>query len=95
MTLELPTLLLQFQPDSEDVKSRQKYDQAAKAFVKQLDNVSALHWSKGADTPQDVLEVSRLNGYSSPALTLADSQPRSQLNSLRLHPPPPHLRCRG
>ncbi|KAJ4383205.1 hypothetical protein N0V86_001249 [Didymella sp. IMI 355093] len=57
MTLELPTLLLQFQPDSEDVKSRQKYDQAAKAFVKQLDNVSALHWSKGADTPQDVLEI--------------------------------------
>lgn len=59
MTVELPTLLLQFQPESEDVKSRQKYDQAAKAFVKQLDNISASHWSKGTDTPQDVLEVGR------------------------------------
>jgi COP9 signalosome complex subunit 3 len=57
MAVELPALLLQFQPESEDLKSRQKYDQAAKAFVKQLDNVSASHWSKGADTPQDVLEI--------------------------------------
>lgn len=95
MTVELPTLLLQFQPESEDVKSRQKYDQAAKAFVKQLDNVSALHWSKGADTSQDVLEASRLNDSSCPKLTFADSQPRSQLDSLRLRSPPPHFRRRG
>ncbi|KAL1644300.1 hypothetical protein SLS61_008903 [Didymella pomorum] len=57
MAVELPALLLQFQPESDEVKSRQKYDQAAKAFVKQLDNVSASHWSKGADTAQDVLEI--------------------------------------
>ncbi|KAF1930280.1 uncharacterized protein M421DRAFT_369933 [Didymella exigua CBS 183.55] len=57
MAVELPRLLLQFQPDSEDLKSRQKYDQAAKAFVRQLDSVSASHWSKDADTPQDVLEI--------------------------------------
>jgi COP9 signalosome complex subunit 3 len=66
MAVELPALLLQFQPESDEVKSRQKYDQAAKAFVKQLDNVSASHWSKGADTAQDVLEVSRLNDRSCP-----------------------------
>ena len=59
MTVELPTLLLQFQPEAEELKSRHKYDQAARQFVKQLDNVSASHWSKGADTPQDVLEVGR------------------------------------
>ena len=58
MTAELPTLLQQFQPECEELKSRQKYDQAARQFVKQLDNVSVTHWLKGADTPQDVLEVS-------------------------------------
>lgn len=57
MAVELPTLLLQFQPDSEELQSRQKYDVAARHFVKQLDNVSASHWTKGADTSQDVLEV--------------------------------------
>lgn len=57
MTVELPTLLLQFQPEAKELNSRQKYDQAARQFVKQLDNVSASHWLKGADAPQDVLEV--------------------------------------
>ena len=60
MTVELPALLLQFQPESEELKSRHKYDQAARGFVKQLDNVSTPHWLKGADTPQDVLEVCTL-----------------------------------
>lgn len=57
MAVELPTLLLQFQPDAEELRSRQKYDTAARHFVKQLDNVSTSHWLKGADTPQDVLEI--------------------------------------
>ena len=95
MAVELPALLLQFQPESEEVKSRQKYDQAAKAFVKQLDNVSASHWSKSADTPQDVLEASRLNDRGCRKLTLADPQPLSQLDSLRLRSPPPHFRRCG
>lgn len=95
MAVELPAVLLQFQPESEEVKSRQKYDQAAKAFVKQLDNVSAAHWSKGVDTPQDVLEVIRLNDCSCTRLTLADARPCSQLDSLRLCSPPPHFRRRG
>ncbi|KAJ8107267.1 hypothetical protein OPT61_g8986 [Boeremia exigua] len=59
MTVELPTLLLQFQPEAEELKPRQKYDQAARQFVKQLDNVPAAQWLKGADTPQDVLEPTR------------------------------------
>lgn len=57
MTVELSALLLQFQPESEELRSRQKYDQAARQLVKQLDNVSTSHWLKDADTPQDVLEV--------------------------------------
>lgn len=57
MTVELPALLLQFQPESEELKLRQKYDQVARHFVKQLDNVSTQHWLKDANTPQDVLEV--------------------------------------
>lgn len=59
MTADLTTVLLQFQPEAEELKSRQKYDQAARQFVTQLNNISASHWSKGADTPQDVLEVGR------------------------------------
>lgn len=53
MAVELPTILLQFQPEAEELRSRQKYDQAARQFVKQLDNVSASHWLKG----EDMLEV--------------------------------------
>jgi hypothetical protein len=33
------------------------YDQAARTFVTQLSNISAPHWTKAADTPDDVLEV--------------------------------------
>jgi COP9 signalosome complex subunit 3 len=49
--------LLQFQPDAPELKSRRDYDQAARTFVTQLSNISAPHWTKAADTPDDVLEV--------------------------------------
>ncbi|KAF2027902.1 hypothetical protein EK21DRAFT_114390 [Setomelanomma holmii] len=57
MTADLVTVLLQFQPESPELKQRRDYDQAARSFVSQLSNISASHWSKGADTPQDVLAV--------------------------------------
>ncbi|KAF9694984.1 hypothetical protein EKO04_006739 [Ascochyta lentis] len=57
MTADLTTILLQFQPEAAELKSRQKYDQAARQFVIQLNNIPASQWLKGADTPQDVLEV--------------------------------------
>jgi COP9 signalosome complex subunit 3 len=57
MSGDLLTVLLQFQPDSEELKQRRDYDQAARSFVSQLNNISASHWSKGVDTPQDVLAV--------------------------------------
>lgn len=57
MSADLITILLQFQPEAEELKQRQKYDQAARNFVSQLNNISQPHWLKGADTPEDVLEV--------------------------------------
>ncbi|KZM25342.1 hypothetical protein ST47_g3537 [Ascochyta rabiei] len=55
MTADLTTILLQFQPEAAELKSRQKYDQAARQFVIQLNGTSASQWLKGADTPQDIL----------------------------------------
>jgi COP9 signalosome complex subunit 3 len=60
MSADLISLLLQFQPDSPQLKQRREYDQQARNFVSQLSNVSPSHWQKGADTPQDVLTVSGL-----------------------------------
>ena len=68
MAVPLHALLLQFQPEAEELKVHQKYDQSARQFVKQLDNVSATHWMKGADTPEDIIEVSK----ASKALDHAD-----------------------
>jgi COP9 signalosome complex subunit 3 len=57
MSADLVSILLQFQPESPEVKQKLEYDQQARSFVAQLSNISASHWQKGADTPQDVLEV--------------------------------------
>jgi COP9 signalosome complex subunit 3 len=57
MAADLLSVLLQFQPESAEVKHKRDYDQQARNFVSQLSNISAAHWQKGADTPQDVLKV--------------------------------------
>lgn len=57
MTADLVNVLLQFQPDDPEFKKNLHYDQAARNFISQLQNVSASHWNKGADTPQDVLTI--------------------------------------
>ena len=57
MSAELIAVLLQFQPDAPELKQRREYDQAARSFVSQLSTLSASHWLKGVDTPQDVLTV--------------------------------------
>ncbi|KAI8938246.1 hypothetical protein NX059_005906 [Plenodomus lindquistii] len=57
MAAELVKMLLQFQPDSPDLKQRRDYDQAARSFVLQLSNISASHWSKSTETQQDVLTI--------------------------------------
>ncbi len=57
MSADLMNILLQFQPESPELKHRRDYDQAARNFVQQLSNISQGHWVKGADTQQDVLTV--------------------------------------
>jgi COP9 signalosome complex subunit 3 len=58
MSAELLNLCLGFQPDAPELKPRLEYNSAAKKFANEAANVSAQHWLKGADTPQDILEVS-------------------------------------
>jgi hypothetical protein len=94
MTADLVTVLLQFQPESPELKQRRDYDQAARSFVSQVSNISASHWSKGADTPQDVLTVRNALLTVEALLTRQGTQSCCQLNSVRLCPPPPHLRAR-
>lgn len=55
--MELASVLLQFQPDSPELKQKRDYDIAARNFVSQLANFPASHWLKGIDTPQDVFTV--------------------------------------
>ncbi|KAF1916104.1 hypothetical protein BDU57DRAFT_573758 [Ampelomyces quisqualis] len=57
MAADLLSTLLQFQPGSADVQQKRDYDQQARGFVSQLSSISAAHWQKGGDTPQDVLTV--------------------------------------
>jgi COP9 signalosome complex subunit 3 len=64
MAAELVNILLSFQPDSPELEKRRDYDTKARNFVKQLDNISASHWNKGADTQQDVLTVRRTLGIN-------------------------------
>jgi COP9 signalosome complex subunit 3 len=70
MSADLVSLLLQFQPDSPQLRQKREYDQQARNFVSQLANVSPSHWQKGADTPQDVLTVcDPLGGLQAGSLT--------------------------
>jgi COP9 signalosome complex subunit 3 len=58
MSSDLFNVLFSFQPDDPAVlKSNLDYHKRARQFAQQLLNVSAAHFLKGADTPQDVLEV--------------------------------------
>jgi hypothetical protein len=88
MSTDLVSVLLQFQPDAPELKSRRDYDQAARNFVTQLSNISASHWTKAADTPDDVLEVWTCLQCTWSLLNTAGTQPDRQLNSLRVRPPP-------
>ncbi|OAL01262.1 hypothetical protein IQ06DRAFT_293363 [Phaeosphaeriaceae sp. SRC1lsM3a] len=57
MAVDLVELLLEFQPDSPELKHKRDYDQQARKFVSELSNVSASQWQKGADSPQDALTL--------------------------------------
>jgi hypothetical protein len=90
MSADLVNILLSFQPESPELKQKLEYDQQARSFVAQLSNISASHWQKGADTPQDVLEVSAYHEALHIPLIALDTESRGQLNSLCLRPPPAH-----
>lgn len=59
MSAELLNILLGFQPDAPELQQKREYDTTARNFVSSLGNISAQHFLKGADTPQDVLSVWR------------------------------------
>ena len=60
MASDLFTLLVSFQPDAPELKQKTKYDAEVRAFINQLHSVNSSYFLKGADTPQDVLEVVKL-----------------------------------
>jgi hypothetical protein len=94
MSADLVSILFQFQPDSPELKQKLEYDQQARSFVAQLSNISASHWQKGADTPQDVLEVSAYHEALHAPLIALGTESRGQLNSVCLRPPSAHPRPR-
>ncbi|CAI6334652.1 unnamed protein product [Periconia digitata] len=57
MAAELLNSLLAFQPDAPEVKDRREYDRHAREFIDTLHKCSQSLFLKGADTPQDVLNV--------------------------------------
>jgi hypothetical protein len=95
MASDLLSVAVAFQPDAAENKSRRVYDERARAFVTQLNNISQSQWQKGADTQQDVLAVCAAHGILWAPLTFLDTQPRGELDSLRLRPPPPHRSLRA
>jgi hypothetical protein len=93
MADNLVSILLSFQPDSPELEKRRDYDNAARNFVSQVSTISQSHWNKGADTQQDVLTVRRTRSVAWGCTDSVDTQPRRQLNSVRLRSPSSH-RCR-
>ena len=57
MSSELLGILYSFQPDAPEVQLKRDYDLAAREFVGRLSLLNPQQFAKGADTPQDVLEV--------------------------------------
>ncbi|ORY13308.1 hypothetical protein BCR34DRAFT_481226 [Clohesyomyces aquaticus] len=57
MSSELLNVLFAFQPDDQELQQKREYDSAIRGFVTTVANISPQHFLKGADTPQDVLEL--------------------------------------
>ena len=58
MASELLNLLFSFQPDDPAVAKPIDYHRNVRTFIRHLNNVSPAVLSKGADTEQDILQVS-------------------------------------
>lgn len=94
MSDTLLNILLSFQPEAPELNTRRDYDQAARTFASEISNISASHWQKGADAPNDALTVWHFTIGLELSLILPGSQPIGQLDSVRLRPAPSHLRPR-
>lgn len=57
MSADLLNVLFSFQPDDPELLQKREYDSAIRSFVSTVASISPQHFLKGADTPQDVLEV--------------------------------------
>jgi COP9 signalosome complex subunit 3 len=57
MSGELLNALLAFQPDAPELRERREYDKQARGYVEDVQKIGPSHFLKGADTPQDVLNV--------------------------------------
>lgn len=62
MSSDVLGLLVSFQPDDPDLKSKREYDVQARRFIDDIvRKISPQAYLRGADTPQDLLEVSLLS----------------------------------
>jgi len=57
MATEIIAALLSFQPDAPELRERREYDREARDFVFRVHSLSATNFLKGADSPQDPLNV--------------------------------------
>ncbi|KAJ4303752.1 hypothetical protein N0V90_002653 [Kalmusia sp. IMI 367209] len=57
MSADLVHSLLSFQPDAPELQQRREYNKEAVDFVKHVHSLSAASFLKGADSPQDPLDV--------------------------------------
>jgi hypothetical protein len=69
MASDLLSVCVNFQHDAAENKLRRTYDERARHFVSQLNNISQGNWLKGADTQQDLLAVCAAHHMLSAPLT--------------------------
>jgi COP9 signalosome complex subunit 3 len=69
MSAETIASLLSFQPDAPELQQKREYDKEAREFVKQINALTPTTFLKGADSPQDPLNVCIDNVSESACLT--------------------------
>ncbi|KAL5429258.1 hypothetical protein PMIN06_012746 [Paraphaeosphaeria minitans] len=57
MSAEIITSLLSFQPDAPELQQKREYDKEAREFIKLVNGLTPATFLKGADSPQDPLNV--------------------------------------
>lgn len=96
MSADLVAVLLSFQPDAPQLEQRREYDRQAREFVKQISGLTQAQFLKGADSPQDPLNVCQLRNiscyYTMPCPAFPVARPRRTLLTIsRCSTPRPTL----